>query len=428
MRKNLGVWPPFPILVKYGHDQSLTYHDQDNLFAALEHADRICHLDLSLPSWLLSKVAAEMQQPFPTLKHLRLLSDDGSVLIFPDGFLDGAAPRLQRIALGGIVFPALPTLLSSSVDLVSLNYYNIPQIGYISPLAMVAHLASLPRLEMFSIGFRSIFSRPDPIPPSLVARTVLPSLIYVEFKGVGEYLEQLVSQIDCPRLNQIHITYMNRLAGDFQLAQPLEFVGRSEDFELTRLRYADVTFTKYLVSLEIYRHPPRHPNRVPVRTSISCQGIDWQVPHITQVLSQLSTILSHVVHLKLEDEDCQLEIVDNADWLELLRQFSAVQTLHVSRKLAGLVILALEDVTEEMAADSEVLPALNLICLVGQPASSVDQFVAVRQFSGRPVTVVKPEMLEHADMLMKHARVLYENYEQIMKPIDRTLAEDRITL
>ncbi|KAH9045917.1 hypothetical protein EDB83DRAFT_2523529 [Lactarius deliciosus] len=44
-------------------------------------------------------------------------------------------------------------------------------------------------------------------------------------------------------------------------------------------------------------------------------------------------------------------------------------------------------------------------------------------FSLRPTKI-----LENADRLMEHARALYENYEQIMKPIDRTVAEDKMTL
>lgn len=43
-------------------------------------------------------------------------------------------------------------------------------------------------------------------------------------------------------------------------------------------------------------------------------------------------------------------------------------------------------------------------------------------FSLRPMKIV-----ERADGLMQHAHVLYEHYEHVMRPIDRTLAEDRMS-
>jgi hypothetical protein len=45
-----------------------------------------------------------------------------------------------------------------------------------------------------------------------------------------------------------------------------------------------------------------------------------------------------------------------------------------------------------------------------------------------PFSLRPAKILENADKLMEHARALYENYEQIMKPIDRTVAEDKMTL
>ncbi|KAH9011769.1 hypothetical protein EDB85DRAFT_2159650 [Lactarius pseudohatsudake] len=85
-----------------------------------------------------------------------------------------------------------------------------------------------------------------------------------------------------------------------------------------------------------------------------------------------------------------LEGIDDIEWLHLLRPFSTAQTLHVSPKLAGPVALALEDITAETVA--EVLPSLDLICIEGQPVSSMEKFVTARRVSGRPVTVVNTKM------------------------------------
>ncbi|KAH8983314.1 hypothetical protein EDB86DRAFT_2833981 [Lactarius hatsudake] len=131
-------------------------------------------------------------------------------------------------------------------------------------------------------------------------------------------------------------------------------------------------------------------DRRPVKTIVSCQGIDWQVSHITQVVSQISATLVNVVHLKLAELwGCRFEGTNDVEWVHLLRQFSAVQTPHVSQGLAGHVALALEDITGGMV--DEVLPSLDLIYLEDQPTSSIEKLVAARRLSGLPVTVVDTE-------------------------------------
>jgi hypothetical protein len=56
------------------------------------------------------------------------------------------------------------------------------------------------------------------------------------------------------------------------------------------------------------------------------------------------------------------------------------------KSLRGHVALALEDIAGEIVA--EALPSLDLVCLAGQLASSIEKFVAARKLSGQPVTVV----------------------------------------
>ncbi|KAH8989502.1 hypothetical protein EDB86DRAFT_3080947 [Lactarius hatsudake] len=46
---------------------------------------------------------------------------------------------------------------------------------------------------------------------------------------------------------------------------------------------------------------------------------------------------------------------------------------------------------------------------------------------GEPDDLRPTKILKEADKLMEQARALYENHEQIMKPIDRTVAEDKMT-
>jgi len=393
VEKNLSIWPPFPIVIDYYRSKrsnSERQRDDDNIIAALKHSNRICSFKIPKTSPL-KYIAKAMQVPFPVLTRLCIHSWSGNNEVLPAEFLGGSAPRLQEISLSGVPYPSLPTLLSSSSDLVNLDLFNIPPIGYISPEAMVASLATLPRLETFVIGFRLATSRPDLIPLPPVTRTVLPALTNFRFKGASEYLEDLVARIDGPRLNQIVITYLNQVV-DFQVAQFSNFVDRSVGPEIAIFRHARFTFSYGTVAFTMSPHANHSPwDRRPATTIISCHGIDSQVSHIAQVLNHLSAKLSNVVHLKLkyEPEDYQMTSTDDVEWLHLFHQFSAVQTLHLSRVLAGHVALALNGIEGEIV--DEVLPSLDLIRVVDQPTSSIEKFIAARQLSGRPVTVIDTE-------------------------------------
>ncbi len=398
VRKNLCIWPAFPVIIDYRYPYSKrgnTPNDEDNVIAALEHPDRVCCVGLLITSSLLGKMTTVIQEPFPVLTRLSILSEDGNAPALPSGFLGGSAPCLQEITLSRVSYPTLPMLLLSASDLVALYLYNIPPTGYISPETVIASLATLARLETFIIEFQSATSRPDRIHPPPVTRTVLPALTYFKFRGASEYLEDLVARIDSPQLNRIYIDYLNQFV-DFQVAQLSKFIDRSVGPKLTLLRHAQVTFSCGEVSFNMYRQLDHQTWDYLARTIVSCEGIDWQVSHMTQVLSHFSATLSTVVHLKLEiplevplKESRQLEGTDDAEWPLLLHQFSSVQTLHVSQDLVGHIALVLEDTPREMVA--EMLPSLDLICLSGQPASSVEKFVAARQLSGHPVTVIDTE-------------------------------------
>jgi hypothetical protein len=395
VRKDLGIWPGFLIVIDYRYSESgISPTDEDNVIAALEHADRVCHLGVDATGSQLEKMVKLMQEPFPVLTDLSIMAEDGKVPVFPAKFLGKYAPCLQTIFLHGIPVPALPTLLLSTNDLVELRLHKIPPSGYISPEAMVVGLATLPRLEALLIEFQLATPRPDRIDPPPVTRTPLPALTSFQFKGASEYLEDLVSRIDGPRLKGIFIDCFNQIV-DFQAAHLSQFIDRSVGAEInpSRPRRIHVTFFSDKVSFTTYHHT-YHPcwDQRSVIPTILCKGIDWQVSHMAQMLSYFSATLSSVVHLKLDvqlEEDRQLEGTVDVEWLHLLSQFSTVQTLHVSRELAAYVAQVLEDaITREMVITIELLQSLDLVFLEGQRPSSIRNFVAARRLSDRPVTVV----------------------------------------
>jgi hypothetical protein len=209
--RNLGIWPAFPIVMDYHSfpDRGLTPHDEDNVIAALKHLDRVrvCDVRFAATGSQLGKMATVLQEPFPMLTDLSIdiKTNVGNVPVLPANFLGGSALYLQKVTLFGIPYPALPMLLLSASNLVTLSLRSIPPTGYISPEAMVVGLAALPRLETFTIGFQSATSRPDQIPPPPVTRVVLPALTFFEFHGASKYLEDLVARINSSQLNHISI-------------------------------------------------------------------------------------------------------------------------------------------------------------------------------------------------------------------------------
>ena len=378
IKRNLGIWPALPIVISC---YEITNDDEDNIVTALEHVDRVCKVSLNVWGSELEKVSTAMRQTFPMMTYLYIESHDSPVL--PAEFLGGSAPRLHDINLRGISFPALPTLLLSTSDLVSLKLHNIPRSGYISPEEMAEGLAVLPRLEAFDFGFQLASPRPDLIHPHPVTRTILPALTSFFFMGASEYLEDLAARIDAPQLDEINICYLNQLV-DFQVAQLSGFMDRSVGPKLALLQHAEVGFYSHGVTFYMSRENGQYPKQL--STTINCEGIDWQVSHMTQVFSQFSSILSlsAAVHLKIWGWLRGPSEGIDVDWRHLL-QFPTIQTLHASRELAEHVARALEHMADG------AFPSLDLIFLKEQPASSVEKFLASRKFSGRLVTVVDTE-------------------------------------
>jgi hypothetical protein len=394
---NLGIWPTYPIVLDFCSSSHLETHNEDNAISALEHPNRVCSVRLDASGSQLENMATVMQNPFPVLTLLDIYSRDDYVPVFPAEFLGGSAPCLQEIYLHGIPLPSLPKfLLSASVldQLRLLSLRDLSPTDYISPEEMVACLAALPKLEDLTIKFLWA-TPPDRIRSPPVTRIVIPALTTFVFEGASGYLEDLVALIDSPQLNRIVIDYLD-YPFDFQLAQLSKFIDRlvgPGHHELTPFRRANVRLLGTHVLLTLYRHA-NHPgwDRCPVGITIICENVtsDWHTHHMAWALSQFSGTLSNLVHhLKFDVSVFDPENMDDAEWLHLLHRFSAVQTLYVSHTSARRVALALEDIPAEMVA--EVLPSLHLICLAGQPTSSIQKFIAVRRLSGRPVTVIDTE-------------------------------------
>ncbi|KAN0128324.1 hypothetical protein V8E53_005855 [Lactarius tabidus] len=396
VRRHLDIWPAFPIQIEY--TSSPRKVNEDDVIAALGHPDRVNSVYLWLSRQQLRKIAMVMQEPFPALRHLSLSTDilSNDIPVLPHEFLGRSAPCLQTIHLSGIPFPALPALLLSTRDLVTLNLLDIPQTGYIPPQALVAALATLTGLKNLRFGFQSPASRPDQIRLPPVSRTIFPALTSFHFHGVREYLEEFLAQIYAPLLSVISIYYFNQLV-DFEVPQLWQFIERTEDLSqsvccFVQFQHDYVNFSAGPTAniAESFDYSPRC-----IQVRIRCEGIDRQFTHISQVLNQLSNVvLSNMLHFAIYSDGIspEPEDMDDTEWLQLLRPFSSVKTLFVPRELTGHVSHALEEIAGAPVMGTEFMPALGMLCLEDQTMTSIDKFIATRLESGRPVTTVDTRM------------------------------------
>ena len=381
VREKIDAWPLLPIQV-LGNGPDYEEWGVDNIIAVLEHNDRIRELQLyDYPNSQMEKVLAAMQQPFPALEDLWLVSRDETVVV-PASFLDGSAPRLRTLWLCSIPFPGLPKLLLSATHLVDLRLWHIPHSGYFSPKAIVTALSALTSLESLIIKFESPRSRPDkrrrPPPPT---RTLLPALTYFKFIGVSEYLDDLVARLNAPLLHKLDITFFHQLI--FDTPQLTQFISRTPEFKARD--DALVQFADSSVQVSTYDKA--------LRLEISCGQSDWQLSSLAQVCG--SIFVSAIEHLYIQEDissspwqDDDIEIVQ---WLELLHRFTAVKDLRISRKFIPRIAPTLKELVGGRVR--EVLPALKTLFLVETLSltlgvqEAIDKFVAARELDGYPIAI-----------------------------------------
>jgi hypothetical protein len=311
------------------------------------------------------------------------------VLIDPNSFLGGSAPRLQTLILYRIPFPGLPKLLLSATHLVYLHLWRIPHSGYITPEAVATCLSVLTRLESLLVRFESPRWHPDQDSrnPRPQARSLLPVLTELQFRGVGEYLEDLLARIDAPLLDCLDITLFHQLI--FNTPQVTQFISRTPKFKAQD--EARVVFSDSGAWVTL---PQTFDGRL--HLGMSCGKSDWQLSSLAQVCSSSfpQTFIPVVERLYiLENRFLGLhwqDDVESSQWLELLHLFTTVKGLYISREFAPRITSALQELARERV--TEVLPALQTLFFEeplpsGPVQEIIEEFVAARQHASHPIAV-----------------------------------------
>ena len=276
----------------------------------------------------MDKLIVPMNEPFPILDSSShsstTVSETSTELTIPTTFLP---PILHHITSRGVYLPTELPILTSSVSLVTLKLTDIQPAEYFTPGDLVTQLQHIRQLEELSIGFSIPLPRPGDEggllrEPSTL--TVLPSLKQLEFRGVGAYLESLLSLISTPLLERFNVTLFTQLT--FKLPRLFHFTRTTEG-----LRYpvASVVFNRDGVSFIAGAH---RFGDGPFSLQVRCKQLEWQIAAATQICNALEPVLSVVEDVNLEFDSrppAWRDAVDGTAWGELLRPFNRAKSLRI---------------------------------------------------------------------------------------------------
>ena len=171
------------------------------------------------------------------------------------------------------------------------------------------------RLERLRPGFESPKSRP-------VWETRLLSPLFI----ISEYLEDVVARVDAPLLDRLFYIVLI-----FDTPQLSQFFART--LNIQSLVGARIVFSDSHVVVTSPQTFPRS-----FELGVSCRQSDWQLSSLAQVCSSSfpQVLIRMVEHLHISETEYDpqrwQDDIEGSQWLEALRQFTALKDLHVSRE------------------------------------------------------------------------------------------------
>jgi hypothetical protein len=288
----------------------------------------------------------------------------------------------------------VPKLLLSATHLVNLYLLKIPLSGYISPEAMATCLSMLTGLEVLRLEFESPQSCPDlksrrPFPPT---RSIFPTLTTIWFKGVNEYLEELVARIDTPQLYRLSTSFFDDT--DFDTPELIQFITRTPT--LGAYDEARLIFESGDAQVRLRQSHPEPSDDRMVEVRILCRVPGWQLSTLVQICTLSLRLLLTMENLYIDYRNRHSTLIgdddiENTELLDLLLPFTAVKNLYLPRRFSLRISPALQELTG--GRTTEVLPALQNVLLEGFEPSEPDveegiaQFVSARQLTNHPVAI-----------------------------------------
>ena len=396
-----NFWPVLPVIIWYpyflsGFHPILKSSDEDNISDILKNPARVCEIDLDilLAQPLLGRLASSLEGSFPALEHLRLQSLPSDL---PNEFLGGSAPRLCVLHLKDTAVPALPRILSSSKNLISLRVEDARE-EYFTAEDLAIGLSTATRLKSLVLGFDPVTTPPlSPRGPSPSSSPItLTSLTEFQYEGAGWYLRAFLSKINVPMIEKISVSCYCVHGHD--IAELCELFGHWHGEALTSSRCFTTRIRLSRYHIECSHHFARIPLTGVFRVHLPYQIYHPVLPLVAQVCFRLESqnALPNVTHLEIEDYPYfvlwnHTEQDPGTYWLDLLRALTGLKTLHVSGTVGSRLASALAQITGEPIR--EIMPTLQELHFgpetpLSTPTSTViGPFVTERQLYGLPVSV-----------------------------------------
>ena len=393
-KRLLDLWQDLPLYIYSSGDIDFsTNEDLDNVVATFRLNHRVSAIHLAYPSdsaW--ETIGPLMNHPFPALTDCCIQwpeededwDEEKDAISF--SFLGGSAPYLRNLHLDCVPFPAIPNLLLSSTNLICLRYDDIPQSGYISPQEIVTGLSALTRLESLSLTFQTAQSPPDSairIPPPH-ARTLLPALTDLRFRGGREYMEYLVAQIHNRSLQSMEITFSFFFQEVLEVSELAKFVCTAD--KLSLVDEGEVEFGSDYISIKLSQDLS---DVIPQSLILNLGSFKPGLPisYLAHFCASCFPTPSpfKCLHISIMWPDI---IDDLCQWPDILQTFNTVKTLRLTSFAVPRVTQALRRLPLDWAM--EVLPALEVVLLSSGPQScasakeAVTEFADARQAFGHP--------------------------------------------
>ncbi|KAI0276961.1 hypothetical protein BGY98DRAFT_662772 [Russula aff. rugulosa BPL654] len=390
----LAHLPPLPLILDYWDRTTIMARkDEDNIHLGLQKHDHVRRVALRAPSPNLRMWLGQMNRLFPRLGDLSLLSTttDEMSLILPETL---QVPDLRRLSLHGIGLPKGLPLLSSTVALSTLSLTHIRESSYFPPSHLVTQLQSLPHLAELSIGFAVPLPTPSKekeLSSTSIPTVTLPTLKQLTFRGVGVYLENLVTQIHTPFLERLSLTLFFELT--FTFVNLTQFIHRTKGLGC---RVARVIFDKDGAFIDMDYSEQQGSWKLSLQ--INCESLDWQLDSAAQVCGALGTVMSAIEELTLDlnvdgmPSDWE-NTLEGMLWHELLLPFIGVRMLHIGSSLTLQLSQALLSDAGELVL--ELLPEveeLDVQLEIDHANAAFSLFLESRESVGRPVRLLAPPM------------------------------------